>query len=178
MGIEKAAGRLPAGPDEAALLDMHATVHAVLETAGYRHYEIANFARPGRECRHNLVYWRGGDYAAAGAAAVSLTGGTRRRRVADVAAYVARVNAGADPADETEQVAGAMLARERFLMGLRLSDGIDACAFQAQTGVALDAYLPQIQALEKQGLVAYAAGNLRVTRRGAVLLNEVLLALF
>ncbi|MFH1709001.1 MAG: radical SAM family heme chaperone HemW [Planctomycetota bacterium] len=148
LDLDRAAGRLPALPDEAMLLALDAAVHGTLEAAGYRHYEVANFARPGRECRHNLLYWRGADHAAAGAGAVSLENGVRRRRVPDVAAYVARIAAGADPADEREQVTGATLARERFLMGLRLREGIDADDFLRQTGTALDVYLPRLRELE------------------------------
>ena len=109
---------------------------------GLAAYEISNYARPGSESRHNLAYWRYGDYAGIGPGAhgrVSLGGellATRRHRAPEV--WAERVEAQGHGSTREEAVAPGERAREALLMGLRLAEGIDAARFAARTGIALD----------------------------------------
>jgi len=91
---------------------------ARLEAAGYRRYEVSNFARPGFECRHNLAYWRGEDYLGIGASAVSTVGLLRRTNPREVKAYLARTPAA------IEQLSSETRRWERAMLGLRTSWGV------------------------------------------------------
>lgn len=97
----------------------YAEVVARLETAGYRRYEVSNFALPGHECRHNLAYWHGEDYLGIGASAVSTLGGERRTNPRSVGEYLA-----GRPAC-IEVLSPETKMWEKAMLGLRTSDGVD-----------------------------------------------------
>jgi oxygen-independent coproporphyrinogen-3 oxidase len=164
---------LPDGDAAAALYE--ATVEEAARF-GLLAYEVSNYARPGAESRHNLTYWRYGDYAGIGPGAhgrVTLGGdllATRRHRAPEV--WAERVEkAGHGTADQVA-LGPQDKAREMLLMGLRLTEGVDAAAFAARTGMALEAAVdPDVldQAVDEsylqwQGrrLVALPAGRLRL----------------
>jgi oxygen-independent coproporphyrinogen-3 oxidase len=164
---------LPDG-DAAALL-----YEATAEQAarfGLLPYEVSNYARPGAESRHNLTYWRYGDYAGIGPGAhgrVTVDGdllATRRHRAPEV--WAERVERGGQGMAEQTVLGAAEKAREMLLMGLRLTEGVDAARFASRTGEALeDAVDPEVLAqavaetyVQWQGgrLVALPAGRLRL----------------
>ena len=93
---------------------------ARLEAAGYRRYEVSNFALPGHECRHNQAYWRGEDYLGIGAAAVSTVGAERRTNPRTVADYLA----GRPPQRRARSRPRTRLW-EKAMLGLRTSEGVD-----------------------------------------------------
>ena len=97
----------------------YAEVVARLETAGYRRYEVSNFALPGHECRHNLAYWHGEDYLGIGASAVSTLGGERRTNPRSVGEYLA-----GRPAC-IEVLSPETKMWEKAMLGLLDSDGVD-----------------------------------------------------
>jgi oxygen-independent coproporphyrinogen-3 oxidase len=109
--------------DEAA--DAYRRIVHGLESAGYRWYETANFARPGRECRHSLAYWSARDYLGIGVGAVSTVAGRRWRNRPGVAAYVAALARGDEPPRTVERLDADDLRRERWMLGLRLAEGLD-----------------------------------------------------
>ncbi|HEY6434631.1 MAG TPA: radical SAM family heme chaperone HemW [Acetobacteraceae bacterium] len=164
---------LPDGDAAAALYEATAEEAARF---GLHAYEVSNYARPGAESRHNLAYWRYADYAGIGPGAhgrITLGGGllaTRRHRAPEI--WAERVEANGHGTVEQAALGIADRAREMLLMGLRLTEGIDAERFAARTGMALEAALePGVldQALaesylEWQGgkLVALPAGRLRL----------------
>ena len=126
----------PAARAEAAAFaeEHYADATSLLEAAGYRRYEVSNYALPGHECRHNLAYWRGDDYLGIGASAVSTLGLTRRTNPASVAAYLA----GDRP--EIEPLTAEIRFFERAMLGLRTTEGVaeDAVApILDQAAVAL-----------------------------------------
>jgi len=146
-------------------------------------YEVSNYASPGSESRHNLQYWRYGDYAGIGPGAhgrVTLGGAllaTRRHRAPEP--WAERVEAHGHGSTEETPVEGPERAREALLMGLRLAEGIDAVRFAARTGVTLDAALdPDIlaRALDA-GYLARAGSRLRATPEGRKRLDALLAAL-
>jgi putative oxygen-independent coproporphyrinogen III oxidase len=164
---------LPDGDAAAALYE--ATAEEA-EHFGLLAYEVSNYARPGAESRHNLTYWRYGDYAGIGPGAhgrVTLGGellATRRHRAPEV--WAERVEQSGHGTTEQLALATEEKAREMLLMGLRLTEGIDAARFAARTGTALQAAVdPETLAqavaesyLEWQGgrLLALPAGRLRL----------------
>ena len=146
-------------------------------------YEVSNYARPGAESRHNLQYWRYGDYAGIGPGAhgrLSLGGAllaTRRHRAPEP--WAERVERQGHGSTEETPVAAPERAREALLMGLRLSEGIDAARFAARTGVSLDAAVDPdtlARALEA-GYLARGAFRLRATPEGRKRLDALLVAL-
>jgi len=146
-------------------------------------YEVSNYARPGGESRHNLAYWRYGDYAGIGPGAhgrVSVGGAllaTRRHRAPEPWAELVE-RQGHGTAEETA-VAPAERAREMLLMGLRLSEGIDVARFAARTGVALAQALDAdtLRRALAEGYLEQGGGRLRATPEGRKRLDALLAAL-
>jgi oxygen-independent coproporphyrinogen-3 oxidase len=132
-------GRLPIAPD-GAVADAFFAVEAALEAAGFVHYEISNYARPGHEARHNLGYWRGHDYLGLGCGAFSTLAtaegaAVRLRNARDPARYVAAAMAGDVIVEERETLDPETRLRERLMLGLRLAEGLDLAAAEADLGV-------------------------------------------
>lgn len=112
-------------PDEefdAALFEL---TMDVLEDAGYAQYEISNYARPSRECLHNLAYWTAADYLGLGPSAFSTVGEARWKNVSDTEDYVRRVSAAEETADFHETVDPRMRRAEQLAFALRTSQGVD-----------------------------------------------------
>jgi oxygen-independent coproporphyrinogen-3 oxidase len=165
-------------PDDAVQAEMGARVRAVLEGAGYGRYEISNFARPGRESRHNTLYWTGGPYVAAGCGAHGFlrtaTGGLRYGNPRKPEAYLAAVEAGGAPEIERDEISFEELFEERVFLGLRLVDGFDLEEAAAQTVGALPPQtLAALERLEAQGLVVREGTRVRCTERGLDYHTEV-----
>ncbi len=97
----------------------------ILEGAGYCRYEISNYARPGFACRHHVACWRGERYLGLGPSAASHVGMRRWTNRADLDDYLNRLEAGAFPAREEEELSGATKAVERLIFGLRMAEGVD-----------------------------------------------------
>jgi oxygen-independent coproporphyrinogen-3 oxidase len=122
MGNAVQAGRVKA-PDEDLSALLFERASRTLVEAGYRHYEVSNYARPGHESKHNRLYWTGRDYWGLGPGAVGTWRGVRRTNVRDTAVYVARLESGLAAVHSEEDVARAGLV-ERVMMGLRLEEGV------------------------------------------------------
>ena len=173
---------LPDDDDAAALYELTADVAA---THGLRGYEISNYARPGAESRHNLAYWRYGDYLGIGPGAHGrltrngATFATRRHRAPEPwAERVERTGTGAHP---EERLDNRDRAREMLLMGLRLAEGISTTRFHRRTGMTVrDATDPDIlhAAIGEEYLVHdQTTGILRATGAGRLRLESLLAAL-
>ncbi len=113
-------------PDEEVDAALFELTMDVLGAAGYHQYEISNYARPGRECRHNLAYWHAADYVGLGPSAFSTVGERRWKNVSDTAEYTRRIQAAQPAADFEETVDAATRHAERRAFALRTSDGIAA----------------------------------------------------
>ncbi len=176
FGDRFARGGLKGLPDEDVQADMYAVTQEVCAAHGMPAYEVSNHARPGAESRHNLIYWRMGDYIGIGPGAHGrLTlGGVRWATVAPRApgAWLAQVEAGVAGEEPREAVTAEEQAMEYLLMGLRLSEGIDPGRYAALSGVPLDA--TKLTDLEALGLVVQDNGRLRATQDGRAVLNGVL----
>lgn len=169
-------------PPEEAELEMYELAMSVLPAAGYDHYEISNFAKKGHVCRHNLVYWRDGEYLGLGAAAHShfhrpgLRQGLGRRywNLADPLAYCQRLRHGEFPVAGSEDLEPRVEMGDAAMMGLRLIEGIPKSGFRRRFGVDLAAAFPTaVQRLSEQGLLSTSEGYVRLTPRGLRLGNLV-----
>ena len=170
-------------PDDDAAADLYLATAERAARHGLLPYEVSNYARLGAESRHNLAYWRYGDYAGVGPGAhgrVSLGGrllATRRHRGPEP--WADRVERDGHGSTAEEEVAPADRAREMLLMGLRLAEGIDAARFAARTGVALldalDAGTLE-RALEEE-YVTFDGVRLAATAEGRLRLDALLPAL-
>ena len=161
-------------PDEDEAAAMYEEGGALLEAAGYRQYEISNYARPGRECRHNMGYWRGEDYLGLGPSAVSCLDGVRLTQPADLAAWLDAVHEGRE-AGEKETLGFVERAEELVMLSLRTADGLDTAAYRALTGrdfVADNDAL--IRELVLRNMAALENGRFRLTRRGMAVSNAVM----
>lgn len=137
-----------------------------LSAAGYPPYEISNFARPGRECAHNLAYWRGADYVGLGPSAFSTVGERRWENVRDTAAYSERIGRGEMAEDFAEAVPPAMRRAEAIAFGLRTRDGVPAQWLAGQAAAVEEhTALGLMEAIDGQ--------RLALTRRGRLLADTV-----
>jgi oxygen-independent coproporphyrinogen-3 oxidase len=162
-------------PDEETVAAMFFMARDRLEAVGLDQYEISNYARPGRQCRHNLACWRRGQYLGLGLGAHSFLDGVRMRNTEDVTSYVRFIEAGESPVEETISVGREDAFRESLFLGLRLREGVDAAALSGEYGVDL---LEAASELVDDGLLGAEGGRLRLTRKGMVLCNPVLVRLF
>ena len=146
----------------------------MLAAAGLEHYEISNFARPGRRCRHNLVYWHNQPYVGIGPSGAGFVAGVRYKNVSDVAAYVAAIRAGRLPEAEREQRDADQQARESAMLGLRLVEGLDRAAFAERFGRDPTAYFAHAVARHvERGLLEVTPEKVRLTRAGLLLADTV-----
>lgn len=138
-----------------------------LEAAGYAHYEISNYARPGFESRHNRAYWSGADYLGLGPGAVSTVAGERSRTLADTTAYVRAALAGLDTRTEVECLDEEARRLELLAMQLRTKEGIQL------DSTGYDVSSNPVASLIEQGLVNVANGRLTLTRAGKALADPI-----
>lgn len=161
--------------DEEAERAMYALAMDRLPAAGFPQYEISNFARPGFECRHNQVYWRGESYFAFGPGAARYVEGVRSTNHRSVTSWLNRVLGGGSAVAETETLDDEGRARELIMLGLRMTEGIDLPAFLERTGYDVRELEPvAIARFCADGLLEEAHGHLRLTRAGRFLADTVI----
>ena len=167
------AGWSQAPDDDAA--DMYLRAMERLESSGLRQYEISNVARPGRESRHNVKYWRDGDWLAFGCGAHGTRAGIRWKNVAGTEEYIARVMSGADPVAERRVLSPDERREEALFTGLRLVEGIDLDEFAARYGGDVwGRYGEALRPFVDAGWLVRDDGRLRLTRAGMLMANEVM----
>lgn len=172
-GEALAAGRLEA-PDDDLAADMLELALDFLPEQGFVQYEIANFARPGRESRHNCAYWQRDNYLGLGPAAASCLNDRRFANTPDPDRYAAAVRAGRHPIAEDETYAMEQVLGEAMFLGLRLTKGVDVSEYEQRYGVSpLRRFRHELKRLQKQGLIEYDDANIRLTKKGLLLGNLV-----
>jgi len=167
----------PALPDDDTSAQMQERMEARLAEAGYGHYETSAFARPGEECRHNLNYWRFGDYLGIGAGAhgkISFPDHIRREmRYKQPKEYLARTESGA-PVQERQDIAPGQLGFEFMMNALRLTAGFPVVMLAERTGLSIRALERPLNEAERRGLIERTHEHVRPTLRGQRFLNDLL----
>lgn len=172
------AGRLSL-PEEEDERRMYDDTLNLLASHGYQQYEISNFAKPGRECRHNIGYWTRVPYIGLGAAASSLLptagGGLRLTNPAGIHDYIAMADAQAWRRRDRVSLMPSDARFESLMLGLRMTRGVSEEAFAQMHGLSLDAYCGDILRQQaQQGLLTHCNGFWALTRRGMDVQNAIL----
>ncbi len=153
--------------DEELQRDMYALAIDRLTSAGYEHYEVSNFAQPGRRSRHNQVYWSGEGYFAYGPGAARYIGGVRETNHRSTTTYIKRVLAGHSPVAEREELPPEARARELLVFGLRRMEGISRHNFRHCTGFDVDELVaPMLQKFVAADLLTDDGEQIRLSRKG------------
>ena len=172
------AKRLPAGlPDDDTCADMSDLVIERLTSAGFDHYEVSGYAKPGKRCRHNLNYWQFGDYLAAGAGAhgklTTREGILREVREMSPRRYAEKVKSVGHACAEKALIDSEDLPFEFMLNVLRLTEGVPATLFEARTGLALSTLTPQLSDLRNRGLLVPDTTRIAPTAQGRAFLSDL-----
>jgi putative oxygen-independent coproporphyrinogen III oxidase len=158
-------------PDDDAMADRYLIADELLGAAGYTWYEVSNWAAGDKaRCRHNLLYWTGGNWWGFGPGAHSHVGGVRWWNVKHPAAYAARLAAGTSPAAARERLTAAMRRMEEIMLRVRLAEGLPLSVLTATA-------LAQAERMVAGHLIdrsAHAAGSLVLTLRGRLLADAVI----
>jgi oxygen-independent coproporphyrinogen-3 oxidase len=169
-----ARGHWSVAPEDAAV-DMYLSGLDRMDSAGYVQYEISNTARPGRVSRHNLKYWRDGEWVGVGCGAHSTRGGARWKNLASTEEYISAVASGGHAVIDRRVLSDEERREDALFMGLRLNAGLDLPALKARYGVDVWAtYGDELQPFVDQGLLVYDGRSLRMTRAGMPLANEMM----
>ena len=169
-------GRMVPHQDDALAADQYRLAEDLLAPAGYRHYELSSWARPGREARHNAAYWARRAYTGIGAGAHSFDGAAERSwNVRDLDTYLAAVERGNRPTAGVDRLDEGARAFEAMALGLRRIDGVQRAAFEAEFGAdPVDRFADGLA--DAQDLVEVGADRLRLTRTGRLFASEASLA--
>jgi oxygen-independent coproporphyrinogen-3 oxidase len=169
-------------PDEELILEMYNHVIDYLASFGYEPYEISNFALPGFSCMHNLNYWDRGEYIGAGAGAHSFFNGRRSKNTEDLKRYIKDLNNEIIPETESTKLTSTEALKEFIFLGLRKTKGINInepppfipTLPRWDIGVLLEA----CRDLVYEGYIELGRGYLRLTRKGIVISNTIIVKLF
>src|SRR5216684_3485527 len=170
-GDKYSAGAVPTEDEMAEFYEM---AQESLGAAGYHHYEISNWAKPGYESKHNLKYWRREPYLGFGAGAHSFSGTERWANAHDAAGYVAAVQGGRLPVEQHEIMTAKSALEEELFLGLRQLDGIDVARIEREYGVAL---AKRFDPLASAGFVERDGGVVRLAPGRLSVSNEVFVEL-
>jgi oxygen-independent coproporphyrinogen III oxidase len=161
-------------PDDDAA-DMYLSGLDRMDSAGYVQYEISNVSRPGRESRHNLKYWRGGDWVGLGCGAHSTCRGVRWQNVSSTEEYISSVASGRQPGREHRTLSAEEQFEEALFLGLRVSAGVDLADVKNRHGVDVwRRFGEELQPFVDQRLLTYDGRSLRMTREGMLVAHDVM----
>lgn len=161
-------------PSEDEEFAMYQLIRQRLLEAGYKQYEISNFAKPGFEGRHNITYWKNEPYLGIGAGAHGYVQSVRHMNYKGVQAYIDRVNSGVLPRKEVHVVAKEEAMEDFMMVGLRLLDGVAKADFKDQFGLELDdVFGAVIEDLVQKGLLTETEAGFKLTENGLLFGNEV-----
>lgn len=166
-------GELPTANEDLER-EMYYWVISRLSDSGFIHYEISNFARPGFECIHNLKYWTNNPYIGIGAAAHSYINDVRYSNIENPVEYIRKINNGESPRVMSELIGQEERLSERFILGLRLIEGINLSKLEQEFGYeAIQKYKKKIKILKEKNLVCVENGWLKLTKYGLDYANLV-----
>ena len=163
-----------AQPDDRGVALLYRIAERALARAGYRHYEIANWARPGRCCRHNLRYWRNAEWLGVGVGAHTHLAGVRSRNPGALVRYIGAIDADAPRIID----AAADAAVDWAMLALRLDDGLDLGEYASRFGIErADRVRAALRGLDGARLLRWRGDRVRLSERGRLLASEVFLRL-
>lgn len=166
-------GKLPL-PGEDIEAEMFSMLIDRMAKAGRRQYEISNFALPGNESIHNLIYWDNDEYAGIGAGAHGYLKGRRYANFGPLRKYMESMDAGSRPVMESNEVTTAEAMEEEMFLGLRKSEGVSLQSFKSKFGKSLtEEYGIVLGELSGKGLISESEGSIKLTRKGVFRGNEV-----
>lgn len=163
-------------PDGDAAADLFDATQALTRAAGLPRYEVSNHARVGEESRHNLTYWRYGDYAGVGPGAHGRRRAQATERHKKPENFIAAVERNGHGLKVESDLPAHERATEAMLMGLRLTEGVDLARIEVRSGLARDAFVDAdaVARLVRQGLMGADGDRLAVTDNGILLLDSIL----
>lgn len=172
--LKFARGQLKRDPDqEAALYEL---AWDMLESAGYEHYEIANFSKPGYACQHNLNTWSMYDWLGLGPSAASQYAGVRSQNVASLKLWLENLALGSCPQQELTVLDDNLLAADSLIFGLRMGAGVDLLQLQRRfPSHNFSQYLPLWEQLHANGLLEQNSSRIRLTRKGKLVADSIAL---
>lgn len=145
-----------------------------LKSSGFEHYEISNFAKPGRRCQHNQLYWRNEEYLGLGAGATSFLGRIRFSNVKEIPLYIEKLRQNQYATFEKENLSQEKRVGETIMLNLRLLDGFSKLDLEKRFKLSIDAmYGPTIKVLASKGLLKEDEHNVRLTGNGLLVANQV-----
>ncbi len=157
---------------------MFATTVELLTGNGFEHYEISNYARPGHQCRHNLVYWHNLPYLGFGAGAVSYDGRVRSTNVKNPTEYVEKTLAGQDAVESTECVSQVVSLEETLMLGLRMRSGLRLSQIRDRYGDALhDRVRAAVRRLLPKGMFEVRGDYVRIADHAVTVADSVIVDL-
>jgi oxygen-independent coproporphyrinogen III oxidase len=152
----------------------NATVESA-SAAGLKQYEISNFATPGKQCRHNITYWRNEPYLGLGPAAASYIRGVRKTNNPDIKAYIQALHAGHPPPCCSEKLTGRAEMGETIMLGLRMTQGVDRSAFIARFGVDIpEAFGRTLERYCDLGALLLDRQRLRIAPAAMIVSNTIM----
>ena len=160
--------------DESTEVAMYQAARSSAAAAGWEHYEVSNFAKPGHRCRHNLAYWDGRGWFAAGPGAARFVDGVRSVNHRSTTTYLKRIDGGQSVIGESEAISVEQYARERAAFGVRLIDGVDLRAIENETGFDLKTRCgEELHRCLSDDLIQVRGGHVRLTERGVLFADTV-----
>ena len=166
--------KYPPLPDEDAERQMYERTEGILEEYGFHRYEISNYAREGKECRHNLGYWSRVEYLGIGLGASSFISNTRYHLCTDMISYIERIGSGEDLREEIEVLTKEDAMEEFMFLGLRRMQGISGTQFENCFGNTIEEiYGDVIEKLEQEKMLEVKEDKIRLTKRGIDVSNYV-----
>ncbi len=164
----------PALPDEEAERTMYEQTQEILKEYGFHRYEISNYAKEGKECRHNLGYWNRTQYLGIGLGASSLIADTRYHICTDLTFYIERIGSGEDLREEIEVLTKEEMMEEFMFLGLRKMQGVSRTQFEHYFGNPIEEiYGDALNKLSEKGMLEITGDNIRLTKRGIDVSNSV-----
>jgi len=169
-------GRLPL-PDDDTSAEMYQMAIDAAISAGYEQYEVSNFAKPGKACRHNIHYWNNDSYYGFGCGAVSYLRGERATRIKSPTKYAEAVELGENLLFDVEEADNTLAMGDTMILGLRMTQlGVDCTRFSERYGIdPRDRFASIIERHTHTGLLEQVGDRLRLTPHGVFLANDVML---
>ena len=163
-------------PDEDHQLELFKRTIDFLKENGFHHYEISNFARPGKECRHNITYWQNSNTLGLGAGASFYMNGIRSKNTNVPTSYIREINKKHTAVEYSESLRPRQAMGETLMLGLRMLKGISIMKFEDRFQTSIKSiYGGVIASLKEKELITIEQGQLRLSKKGLFLANSVIL---